>query len=387
MAGSALVGASCLAAPGEPVRFEPEVREELAYATNVLYVAGNEPAGDVFGRFTLILPLRSDRRRGYWEVIYAPSVVLYRSARALNHFEHDLRAAAGVSIGPRTALTFGINYEISQTQGRPESTATADLFLVSASERRLGWAGVVLRSEFRRHWSYRIGVGGMTQTYNTLGSAEPGASLPPEGLRQVEVRSDVIGDMARGASLGVSLRIRRDQLQFSGSEVVALLGIVGKKELGRDLTLSADVGAFGREPNAASPSTSVGTRSGVAAHLRLRQEFHDLAFAADLLHGPSAGGALSGTSVDTALALGLSSERPVRWRWSANARLARRVPTAAGEPLMGAGWFGAVEWMPPGTIGVAMSAELVTQQGASTGRTSNATVRIGLNWRPREARR
>jgi hypothetical protein len=177
-------------------------------------------------------------------------------------------------------------------------------------------------------------------------------------------------------------------LEETGKENVGLVSFVWNREIGRTVAMDLQVGLFHRDPasEVAAPDEN---DSGVHGLLRLMKTSRRTRTVFFLRNGPSAGGALLGTSTDTTARIAVEGEINPSWLWSLYAGYAKRDPTDSEQPDIDSTQAGAgLEWRPHQHLGFRLTLDHLERSGVEPEPDASAmTAMLGAVWYPKGPRR
>jgi hypothetical protein len=392
LSSAALVPLFLAAGPGfaAVTTFHPAAMLDVEHSDNVLYVEGTQgPVADWATRVALDLPVRRTGPRGSLEFGYRPSYVKYLDLSVLDHPEHRLRALANTEPSRGSTFGFGLGYEKTQVQGVSGDPRSPDFFLASRTDRDYYFGDVSWRKQAGEKWQWASGLHGSWAAYTPISGLETGTSGSElEDRTEYEFNVAPSRELSRSSRAGVEYRFRRFLLAASGDESVNMLGFTFDRIVSRRVTFTMRLGAFGRNATSTTETapTDGGSSDGFQGGFMVRGTFRNgnVSLVAD--HGPSSGGALEGTSTDTAVGLLAAGGVERRWRWEASARWARRESNApVTSDLTSAGGGGSLEWLPTDSVGLRVGGDYVKQSGSEQESLNGSftTVRFGLTWYPR----
>jgi hypothetical protein len=371
--------------------FHPAASLEVEHSDNVLYLdQAQGPVADWDSRLTVDLPLRRTGPRGSLEFGYRPSYAKYLDLSVLDHAEHRLRVLATTEPSRGSTLGFGLGYEKTQVQGVSGDPKSPDFFLTSRTDRDYSSGDFSWREQAGEKWEWTSGLRGARAVYTPisgLATGVPGAEI--EDRTEYEFNVAPSREFSRASHAGVEYRLRRFVLAKSGDESVNMLSFTFDRTISRRASLTIQLGAFNR--NATSSSTEAApavseSSNGLAGGFTLRETFRNGSLSLVAGHSPSAGGALRGTSTDSAVSLLAAGGVERRWRWEASAHWALRESTAPDAPsLTSAGGGASLEWLPLAEFGLRLGGDYVKQSGNDQAGLNGSftTVRFGLTWYPR----
>jgi hypothetical protein len=377
----------CLAAV---TTFHPAVMIEGTHSDNVLYVAGTEgPVADWASRVAVDLPVRRTGQRGSLEFGYRPSYEKYRDLSVLDHAEHRLRLLATTEPGRGSSLSFGLGYERTQAQGVTSSARSPDFFLADRTNRDYYTGEVSWRKQAGASWQWASALRGARMAYTPISGLETGTPAAElEDRNEYEFSVAPSREFSRATRAGLEYRFQRFELAASGNENVHMLGLTFDRIVSRRVSLGMRLGAFRRNLVPPPGSALAGDESsdGVQGGLTVQRTFRRAYLSLTADRGPSSGGALRGTSTDTAVGLLAGGGVERRWRWQASTRWARRESNEAGtSTLTSVGGGSSLEWFPKATVGLRVGGDYVKQSGSDQEALNGSftTVRLGLTWYPR----
>lgn len=369
--------------------FHPKVDIERSYTSNVRYAgATDDEDSDWSTRMRLTLPLHGTWAKGTWGTTYSPSFVRYDEFTVLDDNEHRFWMQMVATPDRTTELFLSAEYIRDQVQARPESQNPSDLFVASRTDRQM--YGLTFRSvkDFGAEWKWTSSLDGAKYNY----SAIPGFDADETGgvsedRAEYGASVDVARIVSQSSTVGLEYDFRRFELDVSESKNNHLLGATFSRTMGRDYTMRGRLGVFYRTGETVSTSgteTSV-SDSGLQGFFLLQRAFreHYLNLTASYL--PSSGGALEGTSTDTALRVGLGGAPGRAWRWHAFSAFARRDsadPELDGLRSVSGGLF--LEWSLGRWIELRLEGNALDQSGSGTAElnTDYYVAGVGLVWHP-----
>lgn len=379
---------------GAQTTFHPAVSVEIAHSDNVAFLSGAEaPSPDWFTRVGVLLPVRRQGPRGFWELSYNPSYLKYREFTVFDNLDHRFGFNAEARPDRRSAWDFTASWTKSQTQGDPGSTAARDQYLTPRADSTSAEAGVAYRREATERWGWNAAVHGAAVRYSPIAGYDP--AVPTAVLEDRNEYRGVLGFerlLSRATFAGAEYRFERYELSVSGAEDDHFLSLTARHRFGRDVTMNFRLGAFHRQaPSAEGAAAIEGFQSnGLQGHVDLERSLREQSLSFEADHGPTAGGAFAGTSTDSTAAVRWRGWRGERFRWESAARYARREPTDATQPTVySSGLGGSVEWIPGPKFGVTLGGDYVRQTGTGTPLLDGSftTVRLGVTWYPRSVQR
>lgn len=369
--------------------FYPALALGTRYTDNVYYALSGvqndlKKVSDVANRLEIALPLRRESPTRSFEATYEGSFEKYREIEELDNDAHDIGLSFTWNRGPSSHVGLAASYARTQAQGDPSSLDPAEIILSDRTNRDL--------------YSMSVrGGGGLGRRYQWAGSAEAsryefeaisGAPTPVGPIEDRDRRHAGIGIrrlITRATSVGLGYGYERFVLDVSGTEENHSLDLSVKHELNRDYTVDGEIGAFRRVTTVGGTKQSFGGVD-LQGTFGLRRALRRLDILAAAERIPSSGGALEGTSTDTALALTLRGKPLRAWRWGYSTRYALRDPSTAGASTIRAvAAAGSVEWFVLRSMGLEFSADYVTQDGADVPELngSYAEGELRVVWYPR----
>ncbi len=397
--GIFLVALAWIAAPppasAQRWSFQPEVDVDAAYSDNVLYTPDTAARpSDWTAVGAVSLELRRESPRNRFALSYNPSYEKHRDVTFLDHAEHRFRVAETSRIGRTASLDLAASWSRTQVQGVAASLEAPDLFLVGRTQRDLYGFSLGTRVAPAERWRWEASASGTATRYEAVRGVEGEAAGPvPENRNDYEARFGFSRVLSRSSELGPTFRVQRYDLEGGGGQTVGIVEIDWRRSLGRDSRLEVWLGGFRQSSlsEGGTPAADDTGRNGLRAGVALTRQFRPCGISLSAEHGPSSGGALQGTSVDTLTGLSVSGTWSPTWRWSVSARYAYRDPTLPDLPSvhsLGEGFV--AEWVPRGKVGVRISGDHMSQdahggpaQEISALEISVSTARIGMVWYPR----
>lgn len=375
-------------AAAQETTFHPELFLEQAYNSNLLTQPAGEETGDSITRVGVELPVRRNWQSGSLSFLYQPSYEWYSDNDDLNHDEH--RARFGVTAEParRSTLDYGLMWSQTQSQGTIDDADLGDTVLVPRSERDHVSTRLRFDRDFRQRMAWRAAVEASRNTYTLL--EDPGADPTTAGLEDRAQYAGLFGlDRAtsRKDRLGVEARWDFYDLESTGDETVAQLSLTWNRAVPESYEASFRIGGFRREnqPGEIGVPLDSDEESGVTFAAGVAKLFPRSRLALLGSHGPSAGGAVVGTSTNTAAALTWAGSPNLRWDWALSSAYTLREPTDPDSPdLETLGGTGRIEWRPGRRAALRLAASYTER--ATDDPALDATVfvgTLGVVWYPR----
>jgi hypothetical protein len=380
-----IVAAACAFAAGSipaaaQAEFYPSISVRSAYTDNVYYVlhglpGSDQKVSDVSNRLEVRLPVVRTWATRMFEASYEGGVEKYRDVSELDNDSHDVRLVYSAN-GPFNKFSIGASYEHTQTQGDTSNLESPHLVLSQRTDRDL--YSMVTKAERRvgRRWRWTGSAEVSRYAYAPIEGVNPGCdpNLDPGcDVIIIEDRDRYLAGFGfsrvlnRSSSLGISYGYELYKLESSGTEKNHLLGLAFRHEVSRDYSFEGQVGGFRRTTNISGTQKTFGGlnfQGGIGFARKLRR----LDILASAERVPSSGGALEGTSTDTAALLELRGKPLGRgWRWEYSNRYALRDSNEAGVSTIHAvATSGLVEWFVLRAMGVGFTANYVNQSGSDS---------------------
>ena len=311
--------------------FSPTLMIEEARSGNVAYLGSNENEfrSDWITRLGLRLFLQREGRGGQAGMQYAGYLERYKTNSVLDHHEHMLGVNLASPAMRSSRVAFDAAYAYGQAQGNPGSLQSADLFLSQRTTRQGLRANLYYDWRGAGPWTFGT-VGWASKTWFDQISGVPQGPQEAAVENRKEYGATVTLERARSAlaKYGWVYGFTRYDLQLSGREDVHTLAMTFSLPVGRNGTVSFQVGGFQRSGTTqpGQPSTTSGGLQ-ARAGLGLTRTGRKVSVGINADRNASSGGSLQGTSTDTTLSVRVDDIQPGRWFWSAAARYALREPT------------------------------------------------------------
>lgn len=372
--------------------FNPQLAVEQAYNDNVRFVGEGDSGAaggdsDSVTRLSAVLPVVREGKRSTLHFSYSPSFERHQDLDELDYDSHFLSLGLNTSTSRRSKVSFLSTYARTQMQGRPSSLDEAELFLTGRTNRELFRADLTHGKQLSARWSFRGGLNYGESRFDDIKDFDPAAPVP------LEDRTDYGGTVQLGravsekTTVGLAYGLQRFELEprettgTSTDETVHSLTFTVDRTVSRRMTLNAAIGGF---RSTSDPETADDPRTGAQANLGLTRAYRSMALSLDASHRPSSGGALAGTSTDSALGLRLNGAALEPWSWSVSSRLARRDPTNDDEePVHSVAAGGSLERGFARVLALRLSADYVDQTSDEPLLEARYyTAGIGLVWYP-----
>lgn len=375
-------------AAAQETAFHPELFLDQAYNSNMLTQPEGEETSDFITRVGVGLPVHRNWRSGSLSFEYLPSYEWYRDNEDLNHDEHRLRFGVAAAPARRSALDYDLAWSRTQPQGTIEDAETGDLVLVPRSEQDLVSTSLRFNREFSQKMSWRAAAEASRTTHTLL--EDPAADPTTGGLEDRSQYAGLLGldrAVSRKDRFGVEARWDLYDLESSGEEDVAQLFLTWTRAVPESYDLSFRVGSFRREsdPGEIGPPLEESDESGVTYAASVAKLFPRSRLGVSANHGPSAGGAIVGTSTNTTAALTWAGSPNPRWDWALNSVYTLREPTNPDVPeIETLGGGGRVEWRPGRRAALRLAASYTER--TTDDPTMDASVFVGtlsVVWLPR----
>jgi hypothetical protein len=334
-------------AVAQKTTFNPSIQVDQYYTDNADVGTEDEAESDSVTHVEVDLPVSREWRRGSWFFTYNPGFEKYSDNDDLDHDTHELRF--NLTTAPSRTSSFGLDASASRTQydPRPGLIEDTDVFLTRRTNRDL-YAAVVRygRSELAGgRWSWTADAGAFRAEYDAISGFDADEDVPaPQDRTSYGAGFGVDREVSRRTAIGGRLEVDHFELDDSGefgeseSETAYAGSFTFRRTLSTKSSLHASAGAYATSSDDSDdPDVEVedddGGDVGLQATVGYSREFRRVSMSLSGAHRPTAGGALQGTSTDTAVAFGLSGLVLRKWNWSWSLRGAHRDPRDDDETV------------------------------------------------------
>jgi len=333
--------------------FNPSVEVGRGYTDNITF-QGTDTRSDQFGLLGFEIPIERETRRSYLRFQWRPTFVRYDDVSTLDFDDQRLDLNWRSDVSRRGDLNLRTSFVSTQQQGSPLEPDNPDLTLTQRTNREFYRLNVRYRHELSRRWAADVLLSGRALDYDPISGLDNAGNF--QNRTDYGVRIGAARGLTQPTSVGGRYEYRRFDLDESNNG-----NIPGVKEdshqfaatytqnIARRLSLEAALGGYFNSvvdvtPNAAGIEAAP-DESGVLAELFLTRTYKSFSARLDLFHRPSAGGARSGTAIETTVGFTFESDRDSRrkWIWLASPRVSRRESSISGRTIDNFGLRGDVE--------------------------------------------
>jgi hypothetical protein len=370
-------------AAAQRTTFNPSFEVSRGYTNNVTYSGGSQVPDD-FTTLAVILPVVKRTANGSLDFRYRPSFVRHDRFEQLDRDEHRLRFDFTKATSRLSRFGLRTSYVSSQLQGDASSLDDSDLIVYRRTNRDVALAGLGYESSRLKGWTWNLGLDGAIRRYEPVSDDEP-----PVPERRLEDRNELIGSLgfARNLSPRTSVGFVVSQawfvLEVSGEELSTQLAATYDHRIGRHDSLRLALGGYYNTGDAAGTDPDE-PRTGGVVGVRWAHSFRRISLRLYLDHRPSAGGALTGTALQSVLGLAVSSSGR-QWLWGVYPRLARREPANPNElTRTSAALSGEVSRRFSDKLSLRLRSDFLNQYftGEDEEDRSTFSVYLGLIWSP-----
>jgi hypothetical protein len=357
--------------------FDPQLEVGASATNNVTYQGeGSSDKSDIIGVLAATLALTGESPQNQWNFRYRPEVQRYQDFDDLDHDEHRVDLDWSTALGRRSRLGTQATWELTQTQGIPEQIGDPDLFATPRTDRQYGHLNFTLNREQSRLWSWNLSGGAQAHRYDAIeGLIDPvGTTL--EDREEYAAAFGLTRQHSAKTAVGGVLRWEHFDLEQSGEEDTVTLAATWDYQVGRTLSLTAESGVFWLSGEAGVDQES---RWGLSVSVDMERRWADRLLRLRLDNEPSSGGALTGSSIDSALTLTYGSAETPTWNWELSPYVARRTTTDLDQDTI---WGGGARVGVGRRLGQHMALELSVDHYGQTGDEEVSTAWAGVLWNP-----
>lgn len=302
--------------------FLPSLTVGAGRTDNISNSASN-PQADTAGQLTLTLPVRQQRRNGSIDFSYSLAYRTYSDSEQLDDTQHHLRFLSEHRPSQKDTVTFSTGYTRSLDQGRNlvegDDIDDNDPFITEVVDRTTIRANVAYNREQTPLWNWAA----VARWTSSINDEIPGFSNPTINTEDRVEYGGAIGaarNISPVDSLGGHYEYRRFDLDMSGDEDTHTLGMTYQRDVTHKLTTRLFAGGYKSSGSALAGDDDTGVQLGFS----LVRNYRTLDLTVSLDHRPSAGGNLTGTSLDTSVGVALAGSGNRLWTWDAATRYTDR---------------------------------------------------------------
>jgi hypothetical protein len=335
----ALAGASTPVA-AQATKFNPSIEVEQIFTNNADIGVEGEAESDSVTRYSAELPVSREWRRGSWFFSYSPGYEVSRENDDLDHDTHELRFNLATEPSRTSSLAFNLSASRTQYDPQPELIEGTDVFLTRRTDRDLYFAGVSYGVDDLGggRWSWTADADVFRAEYDEISGLEEDDSAPePQGRTAYGAGFQLDREVSRRTAVGGRIEVNHfvldetdDAFAESEDETAYAATLTMRRELSETSGWRAGLGVFATSTDDAGPGDPAELDDdgevGIQASASYSRELRSVRLSLGASHRPTAGGALQGTSTDSAVTLGLSGRFQRKWKWNWSMRGAHRNP-------------------------------------------------------------
>ncbi len=310
--------------------FDPRVELSYGYTDN-LVLGGTDPTTGEIDDTLLALDLWLDGesrwQTGSFKYLYRPTLLRYDEVEDLDRDEHRVQLNLNLTPNRKVDMVFRFDGTLTQVQGDAGSLEDEDLFLGRRTDRELLRGQYRLRHQLGPRWSWGFTLDARSDQYDVIPAFESDPTADVEDRETFTGKLDFNRKISETGEIGLRYSHERFELEVSGDSDADSLIFTYAKRVSRKLDLEVGVGGFLTE---SSDGTGLVDETGVQALFDLGRRFQSSRLSLNLRHEPTGGGSLSGTSINSVIALTFASIGSPAWGWRISPRYAIRDSTVSG---------------------------------------------------------
>lgn len=374
-----LLSLTAMPAAAQRTIFNPSFTLGQVYTDDV-GLGGATQQSDSYTRLSVILPVEREWPTGSLSFRYQPTFERFSKLSALDNTGH--RGSLAINTSPSRLLSFGLRaaYSRDEQQSQLDSVDPADLFLLQRFLQERASGDLRLERRVGPRWQWNFAVGAANWRFTPLEDVPPETSVVVENRKTLTGEVGFQHDLSRRTSVGFRYGFRRFELELSGEQSSHLASFVVGRSLGERTRWELAVGGFRSNGQALAVGGGPDTRTGAQGTFSFSHDLPEVRFGISASHGPSAGGARAGTSVNSVVALNLSDAGVRKVHWDLFTRFARRDPSDPAQSVdesISVG--GALAFEVQRLVDLSLSVRYIDQTSGRTDAAGSSYYRAGLS--------